>query len=163
MKRPDLLKLGGLVLLLGVAGFLVFRQISTRSAPGERGFFYDVSAQRIFTAARTAVPPIRGVDGPDLDGFRAVVFSATGKPQDRSSWRVAYLEKCTPELKRKMEEAQAAGTALAMGRVEAQNHRLVRRLTDTDWVPMSDPAADAILNSWATPGPDGITPVLCTP
>lgn len=163
MKRSDNWKIAGLLLLLGVAGWFLFRQVWGRPAPGEKGFFYDVSAKKIFLANRDAVPPIRGVDGPEEDGFRAVVYSPTGHPADKRTWKVAYLERCTPELKAKMEAAQKSGEALAMGRVEAQSHRLVRRLEDSEWLPMSAPGVETILNGWATPGPDGATPTLCAP
>jgi len=155
-------KLAVLALILGAAGFVWWR-MGGSSAPGEKGFFYDESARKIFLAARTAVPPIRGVDGPEEDGFRAVVYSPSGRPQDKSTWKVAYIEKCSPELKTKMEAAQRSGEALAMGRMEAQGHRFVRRVEDADWRPMTAPDIELILNAWATPGPDGTSPVLCTP
>ncbi len=146
-----------------VAGWMVVRQWNRRGEPGELGFFYDVSARRLFTADRNAPPPIRGVDGPEEDAFRAVVISTTGRADDRNSRQVAYLEKFTPELRQRMLAAQESGTALEMGRLETQNHRFVRRLEDADWVPVSSPEAEAVLGSWARPGPDGVTPVLCVP
>lgn len=163
MKRPDLQKAAGLTLLVLAAGLYLWRQLWGTAAPGERGFFYDESAKKLFVAARTAVPPIRGIDGPAEDGFRAVVYSVTGDPTDQASWRVAYVEKCSPDLKAKMEAAQQSGESLAMGRMEAQSHRFVRRLDETEWRPMTAPDIELILNAWAVPGPDGKTPVLCTP
>lgn len=163
MKGSEFQKAVGATLLVVAAGVYLWRQVAGRPAPGEQGFFYDQSAQRIFLADRTAVPPIPGVDGPEADGFRAVIYSPTGDPKDKASWRVAYLEKCTPELKAKMEAAQTAGEALAMGRMEALGHRFVRRLDETEWRPMTAPDIDTVLNAWAVPGPDGKSPVLCTP
>lgn len=152
----------GAVLLLAGAGYLVFRQLGA-PAPGERVFFYDESARKIFTAPRTALPPIRGVDGPDEDAYRAMVISTNGKPSDRSSWHVAYLEKYSPELKQKMAAAQTSGAALAMGRMESQANRFVKRVGDPAWFAMTTDAGDAIVSGWAKPGPDGITPVVCSP
>lgn len=163
MKNPELQKVVGVTLLVVAAGLYLWRQIRGGPAPGERGFFYDESAKTLFYGARTAVPPIRGVDGPEEDGFRAVVYSASGNPADKTSWRVAYVEKCSPELKTKMEAAQKTGEALAMGRVESQGHRFVRRLEDAEWRPMTAPDIETVLNAWAVPGTNGITPVLCTP
>ncbi len=163
MKRSEFQKTAGVTLLVVAAGLYLWRQVSGSAAPGERGFFYDESAGSLFYAARTAVPPIRGIDGPAEDGFRAVVYSSTGDPQDKASWKVAYLEKCSPELKAKMEAAQRSGEALAMGRMETMAHRFVRRVDETDWHPMSAPDIESVLNAWAVPGPDGKTPVLCTP
>ena len=163
MNRTAMQKAFGLAFLFAAAGWLLWRQGWGRPAPGEKGFFYDASAKQIFVADRTAVPPIRGVDGPEEDGFRAVVYSVTGKTGDKASWRVAYLERCSPELKAKMEAAQKSGEALAMGRMEAQGHRFVRRIEDAEWQPMTAPGIETVLNAWAVPGPDGVTPVLCTP
>lgn len=162
MNRRTLLQAALALGLLAVAAGLLLRTLR-RPAPGEQAFFYDLSARRIFTAARTAVPPIRGVDGPDEDAFRATVVSTNGRPADRRGWRVAYLEKCSPELKRQMEAAQAVGEALPMGRAAAQTHRFVRRLDGPIWYALDSPEAEAILNDWARPGPNGRAPVLCSP
>jgi hypothetical protein len=162
MKRPDTLKMVGAVLLLVAAGLYVYRQVLGRLRPGTH-VFHDASAACLFHAARVAVPPIRGIDGPEEDGFRALVVSTTGRPEDRKSWQVAYLERFSPELKRATEEAQRTGTALAMGRLEAQAHRFVRRLAETEWHAMTSPEGEAIVNGWARPGPDGVTPIPCTP
>lgn len=165
MNRRPLLQAAAAVALLAAAGYLLYRQTLGRKDPGELGFFYDVSAGRIFTASRIAPPPIRGTDGPDEDGFRAVVISTTGKPADRASWKVAYLEKFSPELRQRTLEAQRSGESLTMGRMELQGHRFVRRVEDGDaaWHAMNTPEGEAIASAWATPGPEGITPVLCTP
>lgn len=163
MKRPELQKTAGAALLVLAAGLYLWRQVAGSPAAGERGFFYDESAKTLFYASRNAVPPIKGIDGPAEDGFRAVVYSATGDPKDKNSWKVAYLEKCSPELKTKMEAAQKSGEALTMGRMESQAHRFVRRVDETEWRPMTAPDIESVLNAWAVPGPDGKTPVLCTP
>ncbi|HNQ87743.1 MAG TPA: hypothetical protein PKM73_03810 [Verrucomicrobiota bacterium] len=151
------------IALLVLAGLLGWRAVRQRSGPSEQAFFYDQSRQQLFKAPRTAIPPIRGVDGPEEDAARAVVISTTGKPGDKSSWTVAYLEQYSPELKRQMEAAQAQGTSPIMGRTEAQQHRFVRRLTDREWFALNTPEAEVILTGWAAPGPNGITPVVCTP
>ncbi len=162
MSRPLSLRALGAGILLVAAGYLVVRQLRA-PAPGERTFFYDVSARKIFAAPRQALPPIRGVDGPEEDAFRALVISTNGKPADRGSWHVAYLEKYTPELRQKMAAAQESGAALAMGRFESQANRFVRRPSETNWHAMTTDEGDAIVSSWARPGPDGITPVVCAP
>jgi len=163
MKRPEFQKTAGVVLIVIAAGLYLWRQVWGTPAAGERGFFFDASANKLFYAARTAVPPIRGIDGPAEDGFRAVVYSATGDPKDEASWRVAYIEMCSPDLKAKMEAAQKSGEPLSMGRLESQGHRFVRRVEETEWQPMSAPDIETILNAWAVPGADGKTPILCAP
>ncbi len=151
------------VLLLAGAGFAVYRAGWGGASAGELGFFYDPSAARIFTGPRDAPPPIRGVDGPEEDGFRALVYSATGRPGDRSSWKVGYLEKFSPELRQQVTDARARGEALAMGRAQMQAQRFVRRVTDTAWHPMTWPEGEQIVTAWATPGGEGVTLVVCTP
>lgn len=130
---------------------------------GELAWFYDVSKGQLFTAPRTAVPPIRGVDGPEEDGYLAVVISVTGRPEDKSSRRVAYLEKFAPELKARMVAAQAAGGSPELSRVEMQRQRFVRRLSDTEWFALDSPEAQRILAEWPTLGEGGAAPVLCIP
>lgn len=152
-----------LAALLAGAGFAVYRAGWGGAAAGELGFFYDVSAARIFTGPRDAPPPIRGVDGPEEDGFRALVYSATGRPGDRSSWQVGYLEKFSPDLRQQVTDARARGEALAMGRAQMQAQRFVRRVTDTAWHPMISPEGEQIVTAWATPTGEGVTPVVCTP
>jgi hypothetical protein len=126
-------------------------------------FFYDLSERRLFTAPRTSVPPIKGVNDDQEDAVRALVISTTGKPADKASWKIVYLEKYSPILKGQMEAAQQSGQSPSMGRGEALAHRFVRRVTDTDWFPMNSAEAERIVSEWATPGPDGVTPVVCAP
>jgi hypothetical protein len=106
---------------------------------------------------------VPGIDGPEVDGYRALVVSVTGKPEDRSSWRVAYLERYSPELQRQMEQARQGGPAPSIPRSEAQAHRWVRRTNDTEWVPIASEAGGRIVTEWAQPGPDGMTPVALAP
>lgn len=161
--RSQKLRLAAALLGAAMAVGYVLTTVWSRKAAGELGFFYDASAGRILTGPRDAPPPIRGVDGPDEDAFRAVVVSTTGKPSDRASWKVAYLEKFSPELREKMAVAQRSGEALAMGRMEMQTHRFVRRVQESTWHSMDSPEAETILSEWTTLGTGGATPVLCTP
>ena len=151
------------VVMLGVAGVLLWRFIHERNDVSEKAFFYDVSKQKLFTGPRTGVPPIKGIDDAAEDAVRAVVISTNGTPEIKASWTIAYLEMYSPELKRQMEEAQATGSSPRMGRALAQSQRLVRRLGDSQWFPLSSPEGEQIVTEWARPGPNGITPVVCTP
>lgn len=148
---------------LAVAVVLLIRFFGRDDGVSERAFFYDESAKKLFAAPRTGVPPIRGIDGDLEDAVRAVVISTNGRPEDKRTHRIAYLERYSPELKRQMEAAQASGSSPPMGRAEAQRHRFVRRPADPEWVPMSTPEGEAILTEWAVPGPDGASPVVCSP
>jgi hypothetical protein len=162
MSKSDLLKLVLAAVLLGVALFWLAR-FAGKSGAGDNAFFYDLSEKKLFTAPRTSVPPIKGINDAEADAVRAVVISTSGSPSDRASWKVAYLEKYSPELKGQMEKARAEGGSPAMGRSEAVAHRFVKRPGDAEWFPMNSPQAEQIVTEWAVPGPGGVTPVLCTP
>lgn len=130
---------------------------------GNDTFFFDVSAGRLFTAPGGSVPPIRGVDGPEEDAFRAVVVSVSGNPADKASWRVAYLERYSPELKQQIEASQAGGPPSAMGRGGASAHRWVRRTNEVEWVSLGSEAGERIVSEWMAAGVNGATPAICTP
>lgn len=126
-------------------------------------FFYDLSAKRLFVAPEGSVPPIRGVDGPEEDAYRAVVVSTSGNSADKGSWRVAYLERYSPELKQQIEAAQAGGPPPALGRGSSANHRWVRRTNDLEWVTLGSEEGERIVAEWTTAGTGGAVPVICTP
>lgn len=163
MSFRDRLLAVAALLILGLAGVQLWRFFAANRVGGEQAYFYDLSERKLFVAPRDSIPPIRGVNDATEDGVRAVVISRTGKPDDRASHVVAYLETCAPELKRALEEARRQGTAPALGRSEAQSLRRVRRPAEADWHPLDSPEGDRIVTEWAVPGPDGVTPVVCTP
>jgi hypothetical protein len=151
------------VALFAVAGFLSVRFFRSGSSQNDATFFYDLSEQKLFTAPRTSVPPIRGVNDFAEDAVRAVVISTNGNPADKTSWTIAYLEKYSAELKAQIEAARASGGSPGMSRGAALGHRFIRRLSDTEWFAMNTAEAEKIVAAWATPGPNGITPVVCSP
>jgi hypothetical protein len=163
MTRTTLAKLVVVVVLLAVAAFRVWRWMRHDRGVSEQALFYDLSEQKLFAGPRNAVPPIRGINDLQTDAVRAVVISTTANPQDKRSWKIAYLEMYSPELKQQMEAAQATGTSPSMGRAAAQQHRFVRRAQDAQWFPMDSPEGERIVTEWASPGTNGITPVVCTP
>jgi len=163
MNRVQWVKLAGSLLMLGVAGFFLMRFWREDSGVSEKAFFYDLSEKKLFVAERGLVPPIRGMNDTTEDGVRAVVISTNGRPEDPASRRIAYLEKYSPELKRQMEEAKARGGSPEMGRTAAQGHRWVKRVDDAQWVSLLTPEGERLVSEWAVPGPDGLSPVVCTP
>lgn len=163
MTRNDALKLLAVFLILGLAGWLLWRNFRTNDGVSEKAFFYDLSEKKLFAAPRTAVPPIKGINDQTEDAMRALVVSTSGKPEDKSSWVIAYLEKYTPELKRQMEEAQRTGSSPPMGRGLAQSQRFVRRLSDTEWFALDSPEGEKVVSEWLALGKDGQTPVVCAP
>ena len=163
MDKSAIVKLIAGLAMIAVAGVLTFRTWRSNSAGTDRAFFYDLSEQELFTGPRTAVPPIKGLNDAQEDAVRAVVVSTTGNPADKASWKIAYLETYSPELKQQIQAAQASGTSPAMGGRKSQAHRFVRRVADTQWVPLSSPEAERIVNEWLTAGPGGAPAVVCTP
>lgn len=129
----------------------------------DKDFFYDLSEKKLFEASRKSVPPIRGLNDAEEDAVRAIVISITGDVRDKSSHQIAYLEKYTPELKRQIENAQETGDAPPMGRGAAQWQRLVRTMEEDVWYPVASPQGEVVVSRWAVPGPNGVTPVVCTP
>lgn len=126
-----------------------------------RAYFYDLSKGELFVANASLIPPIRGIDGLEEDGVKAVVIAP--KLEDKRNRRIAYLERYAPELKRDMEEARSKNAAPLIGRAGAQALRFVRREKDKEWYPLISPEGQRIVSEWTAPGPDGLSPVVCTP
>jgi hypothetical protein len=156
-------KIGLIIALFALAIFFWFYLGDNDEGYVDKDFFYDQSEKQLFTAPRTSVPPIAGINDATEDAVRAVVISVTANPKDKSSHQIAYLEMYTPEMKRQFEEAQRTGNAPPMGRGAAQSHRLVRRHNEEKWHPIISPEGEKIVSEWAKPGSDGVVPVVCTP
>jgi len=149
--------------LMGIAAWRLWVVLSAGDGVSEKAWYYDESAHRLFVGARGLVPPIRGIDGPELDGVRAVVVAPPGRCNEAALRRIAYLETSAPELKKVLEEAKASGRAPTISRGAAQGLRLVRREGDAQWVSLLTPEGEALVGGWAVPGPDGETPAVCSP
>jgi len=151
------------VLLVAAAGWRLWVAFRPESGPSEKAWFYDLSEKKLFVANRGSIPPIRGMNDATDDGVRAVVVAPPGKCDDPDARRIAYLETNAPELKKALDTARASGSEPAISRGQAQSLRLVRRLTDTDWVSLATPEGERIVSEWVIPGPDGQSPAVCTP
>jgi hypothetical protein len=156
------------IALLAGAGVLLLRFFGERRQPEEHAFFYDLSERKLFSAPRTLVPPIRGVNDDTQDGVRAVVIATSGNANDRASRKIAYLEKYAPELKRQVEAMQSGEeTSLPAGaritRGAAQSFTFVRRVDEETWYPLNSPEAEKIMTDWQSQGLNGATPAVCVP
>jgi hypothetical protein len=160
MNRRAKKQLVAAVIMLTIAAAFFFNSWRASRA-GPQAFFYDLSKSELFTANANLIPPIRGIDNAEEDGVKAVVIAPT--PNDKKNRRIAYLERFSPELKRDMEEARANQTRPLIDRGSQPNFRFVRRAKDPNWYPMNSPEGQRIVNEWTTPGPDGLSPVVCTP
>jgi len=166
VKTPQAVKLALSVIAIAVAGFFLVRFFLSQRQPDEKAYFYDVSEAKLFVASRQAVPPIRGIDNAEEDGFRAVVISTNGNPADKRSLKIAYLEKYSPELKRQIEAMQGTNAPpldQRIDRVEAQSFTFVRRLNEMQWHPVNSPEAEKIMGEWLVADTIGQTPVVCVP
>jgi hypothetical protein len=166
-RRSSLLLLISIV-LLGIAGWRFVEFLRSRGHPDELAFFYDLSEKRLFTAARTNVPPIQGLNDAMADAVRAVVISTSGDPADSRSRRIAYLEKYAPELKGQIEGMQSptgegSPAGARIGRGAAQMFTFVRRIEDEHWHAVNTPEAEQIMTEWQRPDRDGRVPVVCAP
>jgi len=161
-KRSFILLALSIILLAG-AGYSLFRFFAADGGLSDKAFFYDLSEKRLFAAQRDLIPPIQGINDSTEDGVRAVVISTNGNTRDKSSWKIAYLERYSPELKREMEAARATGTSPQMGRSAAQAHRFVKRPEDADWTPMMSDEGQRIVSEFANAGPNGGAPAVCLP
>jgi hypothetical protein len=151
------------LLLLGLAATFFYRFARQSASAPKSAYFYDPSERRLFLASRTAIPPIRGLDDDQADAVRAVVIATNGNPRDKRDRTIAYLERYSPELKSQMEAAQATGGSPPMGRDQAQAHRFVRRVDETQWHSLASPEGERIVSAWLTAGPDGGPAAICTP
>ena len=160
MNRRAKKQLIAALIMLALAGAFFFNNWRASKA-GPQAFFYDLSKGQLFTANADLIPPIRGVDNAEEDGVKAVVIAPS--PNDKKNRKIAYLERYSPELKRDIEEARAKSAPPMISRAAAQTLRFVKRTSDPNWYPMVSPEGQRIVSEWTAPGPDGLSPVVCTP
>jgi hypothetical protein len=168
MRHSATVKVIPALLLLATAVVLFFKLSPPSESRDENAYFYDLEEKKLFVAPRSSIPPIRGVKGGALAGVRAIVISPTGNPADKKHRQIAYLEKYSLEIKRVFEEVQQARAAghSAEGRVQRSqvpSNTWVRRLQDAEWQPLDSAEGEKITSEWNAPGPDGRTPVVCSP
>ncbi|HCF93745.1 MAG TPA: hypothetical protein DEW46_01665 [Verrucomicrobia bacterium] len=153
------------VLLLFAAGGLFFRQWHARGPAEPMIYFYDQSAEELFAAPQSAVPPIQGIDDQEQDAVRAVVISRTGS-RKKDDLEIVYLEKYSPEMKAQFEARKAGAPAEAAGgisRAQSKAHTFVKTPSGKQWHTMVSPEAERIVSDWNTKGPNGEYPLVCTP
>jgi hypothetical protein len=156
------------LVLLSAAVVFYIKLSPTRESRDGDSYFYDVEQQQLFVAPRGSIPPINGIKGGAMAGVRAIVIATNGNPADKKHLQIAYLEKYSPEIKQLFEEvrqARAAGHS-EEGRIDRKQvhaNTLVRRLRDTEWQALDTTEGKEIANEWNIPGPDGRTPVVCSP
>jgi hypothetical protein len=166
LKKGDVMKVLVSCVLLGMSGFFVYSYFQRENASGGSAYFYDLSEGKLFVRAQSSIPPIEGLNKDQFDGVRAVVISTNGDCLDKKARGIAYLEKCSPQLKQQMEAVQRAGAAagsltLEIGRGEAGDHIFVRRLGEDKWYTRASPEGQKIMIEWQVEGPK--MPTVCIP
>lgn len=159
--------------VFGIGCWLVvsnFRNGWGKSDKGGRVWFYDESEKKLYLTPDTTIPPDKGIGGPAGDGEKAVVVTFGKDWHDRGKWRIAYLQKYTPGLKKALEDviiARAArrvfdGTIPSPLSTYFQTNTLVKRVDDRDWYPANSDEGRRILTEWRSwRGGDGSNPVVC--
>lgn len=148
--------------LLGGAIFLAVRHFTRGSGVTEQSYFYDLSEKKLFAGPLESDPPIKGINDDQQDGVRAVVIATSGDPNDKTSHKIAYLEKYAPELIKHLAEVRSGKVEPMPSRVR-DSFRMVKRLEDPEWHTVGSPEGRKIMGEWSTPGPDGRMPAVCTP
>jgi hypothetical protein len=162
MSAANLIKFLFAILLLAGAAFGFYRFFRNNSGISEQTFFYDLSEKKLFAASREALPPIRGLNNMEEDAVRAVVICSGGNANDPANRKIAYLEKYAPELKQSLEQVRA-GKAEPLPSKIRNGYRFVKRAEDAEWYAANSPEGEKILNDWNVPGPDGQSPIVCSP
>jgi hypothetical protein len=168
MNKAALIKIVLALVLIGAAAALYLKLSPARERQDGDAYFYDLREQQLFVAPRGSIPPVAGIKGEALAGVRAIVISTNGNPADKKHLQIAYLEKYSPDIKQLFEEvrqARAAGRS-EEGRINRQQvvaNTLVQRLHETEWYSLATAEGKKIANEWNVPGPDGRTPIVCSP
>jgi len=168
MKKSDRFQLLLAFALLAASVFFFIKFSPRRESQHGDAYFYDLQEQQLFVAPKGSIPPINGIKGTAMTGVRAIVIATNGNPADRKHFQIAYLEKYSPDIKQLFEEvrqARAAGRS-EEGRIDRRQvhaNTWVRRLHDTDWQSLDTAEGKIIASEWNRPGPDGRTPVVCSP
>jgi hypothetical protein len=168
MKKQAALKVAVSIVLLAASVVFFIKLSPAREGGNDGAYFYDLQEQKLFVAPRGSIPPIDGIKGAPSAGVRAIVISPTGDPSDKKHLQIAYLQEYSPEIKALFEEVHQARMAgrSEEGRIDRREvaaNTLVRRLQDQEWRPINSPEGTKIASEWNTPGPDGRTPVVCSP
>jgi hypothetical protein len=163
MKKSAIGKLVLAIALFALAAFCFIKFSPAGESKDETAYFYDLEEKKLFVAARDAIPPIPGIKNKDQAGVKAVVISTNGKPRDKASRKIAYLEKYSPDLKQRLEAVQAGKSTQVPPRGTRQAQIYVKRLEDAQWYAVDTAEGEKILNEWNVPGPNGVMPVVCSP
>jgi hypothetical protein len=168
MKKSASIKVAVSMVLLSAAVFFFIKLSPARENLNGDAYFYDLQEQKLFVAPKGSIPPINGIKGAPMAGVRAIVICTNGDPSDKKHLQIAYLEKFSPEIKELFEEVhearlQGRSEEGRIDRKEVIANTLVCRLEDTNWQPLTSEEGRRIADEWNTAGPNGQTPIICSP
>ena len=127
----------GAVAIVVLAVVVVVWQLGSRGSPEPKGLYFSSDdGSSYFVQDLNSVPPItKG----GKEAVQAMVFKCGwGKPF------VAYLQRYTPEAKKRYEESIANNTGLSPAAIIPG--RQVKRPGDKEWISSSDPQYTPIIN-----------------
>jgi hypothetical protein len=156
------------LVLLAASVFFFIKFSPPRENQHGDAYFYDLEEHQLFVAPSGSIPPINGIKGAAMAGVRAIVIATNGNCSDKKHLEIAYLEKYSPEIKQLFEEvrqARAEGRS-EEGRIDRKQvhaNTFVRRLQDTEWKSLESADGKQIASEWNAPGPDGKSPIVCSP
>lgn len=150
--------LASVLVLLVTIGLLIPDRTAIEVREYRKGWFYDLNTGKLFVADGDLVPPIEAPSGPlpngEPAGVKAYVFSYAIEPNESERF-IGFLETFQPETK----EQEAAPTKKASGGAEKWGRgRLIRRLSDEQWIPANSEQGKAILNELFSRNEKGQTP-----
>ena len=159
--------IGGLSIIVIITMVTIF--ITSLIGPARKiernpnAWFYDLNTGKLFTAERTAIPPIKAPSGPLPNGQPAGVLANVvvyQGPEDQSEPVIKYLEKLTPAGKQKLAELYENGE---QARMRWAQERLIRRVEDEEWAKADSPEGRAIVKEMFKPNEKGQAPKLSLP
>jgi len=129
----------------------------------KKAWFYDLNTGRLFVAKSDAVPPIKAPSGPlpngQPAGVKAYVFSYSYEPNESDSF-IGFLEIPNRQIKN---SSVASGETKSDETNSWGQGRLIRRVTDEQWVPANSNEGRAILREVYLPNENGMRPHYYSP
>jgi hypothetical protein len=159
-KNPRIIvsiTLASVLMLLVIIGLLIPDKTAVEVREYEKGWFYDLNTDKLFVAKSDLVPPIESPSGPlpngELAGVKAYVFSYVTEPNESERF-IGFLETFQTEAK----EQEVVPVKPASGGAEKWGQgKLIRRLSDEQWVPANSEQGKAILNELFSKNENGQT------
>jgi len=154
---------GSILALLLVAVPRLFFDRASPLYTLDQEWYYDLNTGRLFVTDGGRTPPIDAPSGPLPDGgragVRACVLAYVDDPNETERV-IGFLETTAAKESPAGRPLPSPPKNPAM---EWAKGRLIRRLSDKDWVPADSPQGQAILSEAFVPNTKGERPFYCRP